>query len=248
MVRQVAVGKRIHSPGANEHRTRCCSGHPGMVQAAAPGACRPTENALMGFAAMSAARHLLQCGGPDTMRKTRHRLVFHHEIIHENKFAVVKKLLYPLHLRMQCSESTCFCNKRGFMRVFVKAVSPFARDAPGRGAQTAFPLTPADVCRVSPDSANTHSPAARMGRAAPHYLAISVAFVGAALPAFPSSSARIARASLLCLSFRGDRLETPVHAPRRWPTRRRACVERGTCRCLHLAGAAWPGIRPSRSA
>ncbi len=32
-------------------------------------------------------------------------------------------LLCPLHLRMQCPESTCFCNKRGFMWVFVKAVA-----------------------------------------------------------------------------------------------------------------------------
>lgn len=46
---RVAVGKRIHSPGTNEHRTRCCSGHPGMVQATAPRARRPTENALIGF-------------------------------------------------------------------------------------------------------------------------------------------------------------------------------------------------------
>ena len=107
MVRQVAVGKRIHSPDANEHRTRCCSGHPGMVQAAAPRACRPTEKALMGFRR--------SVGGPDTMQKTGHRLVFHLAIIHENKSCVVKMLLYPLHLRMQCPESTCFCNKRGFM-------------------------------------------------------------------------------------------------------------------------------------
>ena len=75
-------------------------------------------------------------------------------------------------------------------------------------------------------------------------LAISTAFTGAALPAFPGSSARIASALLLRLSFGGDRLETLVHAPRRWPTRRRACAERGTGRHLRLAGAAWPGFRP----
>ena len=57
------------------------------------------------------------------MRKTGHRLVFHLAIIHENKSCVVKMLLCPLHLRMQCPESTCFCNKRGFMWVFVKAVA-----------------------------------------------------------------------------------------------------------------------------
>ena len=75
-------------------------------------------------------------------------------------------------------------------------------------------------------------------------LAISAAFAGAALPAFPDSSARIASALLLRLLFGGDRLETLVHAPRRWPTRRRACAERSTGRHLHLAGAALPGFRP----
>lgn len=157
MVRQVAAGKRIHSPGANEHRTRCCSGHPGMVQAAAPRACRPTENALMGFPAVSVARHLLRCGGPDTMRKTCHRLVFHLAIIHENNCCVVKMLLCPLHLRMQCPESTCFCNKRGFMWVFVKAVA-------GHGALASLPAYPRRRYSRFPDGASAHSPAACMRR------------------------------------------------------------------------------------
>ena len=60
---------------------------------------------------------------PTRCGKTCHRLVFHLAIIHENNCCVVKMMLRPLHLRMQCSESTCFCNKRGFMWVFVKAVS-----------------------------------------------------------------------------------------------------------------------------
>ena len=157
MVRQVAVGKRIHSPGANEHRTRCCSGHPGMVQAAAPGACRPTENALMGFPAVSVARHFQRCGGPYTMRKTCHRLVFHLAIIHENNYCVVKMLLCPLHLRMQCPESTCFCNKRGFMWVFVKAVA-------GHVALASLPTYPHRRYSRFPDGASAHSPAACMGR------------------------------------------------------------------------------------
>lgn len=76
------------------------------------------------------------------MRKTRHRLVFHLAIIHENKSCIVKMLLCPLHLRMQCPESTCFCNKRGFMWVFVKAVSYRAKEcsqARRAGGVSAYP-------------------------------------------------------------------------------------------------------------
>lgn len=145
MVRQVAVGKRIHSPGANEHRTRCCSGHPGMVQAAAPGAYRPTENALMGFRHHVCGTTSLRCGGPDTMCETGHRLVFHHAIIHENRFTVVKKLLCPLHLRMPCPKSVSFCNKRAFMWLFMKPVSYRAEERHGHSTQAALPLTPTDV-------------------------------------------------------------------------------------------------------
>ena len=177
------------------------------------------------------------------MRKTVHRLVFHHAIIHENGILVVKMLLRPLHLRMRCSESTGFCNKRGFMWVFVRAVPQQAQDALGSGSRTALPLTPADVVRVSPDSVGASAPQPVWGGPG-MWLANSAAFAGADPLAFGGSSARIASASLLCLSFGGDRLETLVHAPRRWPTRRRACAERGTGRHLHLAGAALPGFRP----
>lgn len=92
------------------------------------------------------------------MRKTGHRLVFYLAIIHENNYCVVKMLLCPLHLRMQCFESTSFCNKRGFMWVFVGAVSQRAQDAPKRDPRAAFSLTPADVVRVSPDSGGEPSP------------------------------------------------------------------------------------------
>ena len=158
MVRQVAVGKRIHSPGANEHRTRCCSGHPGMVQAAAPRACRPTENALMGFRRSVGGTTSLAMRWPRHGAKTCYQLVFHLAIIHENKYRVVKILLCPLHLRMQCSESTSFCNKRGFMWVFVKAVSSRAKEHSRRCPLTAFPITPADVFRVSPGGGGEPSP------------------------------------------------------------------------------------------
>ena len=92
------------------------------------------------------------------MRKTCHRLVFYLAIIHENEYLVVKILLCPLHLRMRCSESTSFCNKRGFMWVFVRAVSQLAQDAPRRGTRAALSLTPADVYRVSPDDSGLVSP------------------------------------------------------------------------------------------
>lgn len=246
MVRQVAVGKRIHSPGANEHRTRCCSGHPGMVQATAPGAYQPTKNALMGFRRNVGGTTSLRCGDPDTMRETGHQLVFHHAIIHENRFTVVKKLLCPLHLRMLCPKSGPFCNKRAFLWLFMKPVSYRAEGHRGHSAQAALPLTPTDVFALFPAAICAVSSAALWGGPG-MWLAISAAFTGAALPALPGSSAKIACASLLCLSLGGDRLETLVHAPRRWPTRRRACVERRTCRYLHLAGTALPGIRPSRS-
>ena len=94
------------------------------------------------FAAVSVARHLLRCGGPDTMRKTCHQLVFHLAMIHENNCCVVKMLLCPLHLRMQCPESTCFCNKRCFMWVFVKTVSYRAKGcsrARPAGGVSAYP-------------------------------------------------------------------------------------------------------------
>ena len=113
---------------------------------------------------MSVARHLLRCGGPDMMRKTGHRLVFHLAIIHENEYRVVKILLCPLHLHMQCPESACFCNKRGFMWVFVRAVPQRAQGRSRVRPVGGVPLTPADVGCVSPDDAGAQSPAARMGR------------------------------------------------------------------------------------
>lgn len=65
-----------------------------MVQAATHRAHRPTENVLMGFRHHVGGTTSLRCGGPDTMRETGHRLVFHHAIIHENEFTAVKKLLW----------------------------------------------------------------------------------------------------------------------------------------------------------
>lgn len=164
MAQQVAVGKRIHSPGANEHRTRCCSGHPGMVQAAAPRAHRPTENALMGFCRGVGGTTFVAMRWPRHDAENVPSSCFHLAIIHENEYLVVKILLCPLHLRMRCSESTSFCNKRGFMWVFVRAVSQRTQDAPESGSRTAFPLTPADVVRVSPGGTSARSPAACMGR------------------------------------------------------------------------------------
>lgn len=178
------------------------------------------------------------------MRKTGHRLVFHLVIIHGNNCCVVKMLLCPLYLRMQCPESTCFCNKRCFMWVFVKAVSYRAkgcsRARPAGGASAYPPPT----LFAFPLMARARTPPQPAWGGPRTCFAISAAFTGAALPAFPGSSARIASALLLRLLFGGDRLETLVHAPRRWPTRRRACAERGTGRHLRLAGAAWPGFRP----
>ena len=133
----------------------------------------------------------MRCGGPDMMRKTGNRLVFHLAIIHENEYLVVKILLCPLHPRMRCSESTFFCNKRGFMWVFVRAVSSRVRDAPRCCSLAAFSLTPADVFRVQPDDTDTPSPTPVWGGPG-MWLAICAAFAGAAPLAFPGSSARIA--------------------------------------------------------
>ena len=157
MVRQVAVGKRIHSPGANEHRTRCCSGHPGMVQAAAPGAYRPTENALMGFRRSVGGTTFLAMRWPRHDAENGPLACFPSRNNTREYLLCCKMLLCPLHLRMQCPESTCFCNKRGFMWVFVKAVA-------GHGALASLPAYPRRRYSRFPDDASAHSPAARMGR------------------------------------------------------------------------------------
>ena len=134
----------------------------------------------------------MQCGGPDMMRKTCHRLVFHLAIIHENEYLVVIILLCPLHLRMRCSESAGFCNKRGFMWVFVRAVSYRAKGcSPGvaRGRRFRLPPPTFTAFRLMVWTRLHLRP---VWGGPGMWLAISAAFTGAALPAFPDSSARIA--------------------------------------------------------
>ena len=181
------------------------------------------------------------------MRKTGHRLVFHHAIIHENVFTAVKNLSRPLHLRMLCPKSGSFCNKRAFMWLFMKPVSYRAEGHHGHSARAALPLTPTDVFALYLlSSARFRQRFAWDGPPA-HVLPFPLPLLG---PLSPRSPVHLLESLMHCLCayhLGGDRLETLVHAPRRWPTRRRACVERRTCRYLHLASTALPGIRPSRS-